>query len=395
MRTMTIDKPSGDALDDDLVKQSISSELFEPSLDSVDFLPKSSIPKPFPTPAESSVILAPTRHFLTDRGPDLPDLANFDPTKIDPTQFLCRHPRSSTPKAFPTQAERTQVREASAAADLITVQRTVHKWKGHMQCFSRALMAAIQGGHLVVAACLLGYGLQVKNIHFRRALQQRAFTFMQLFLDHGYNINHPGYPAEPGILAEDLNDEHLTRWLLDHGADPNTERINLGGKMGKTPVSLAMWRAPWSTIQLLIERGGPETLRCGHLLWYAVQRMLPDRLEVMEYLLRNGAAADVRTLQFENRPEAAFEADWVLGRGTPLHTAARGGCLDAVKMLIAWGADPTQPDTKGRLPIDEPRRRNAIKNCKDYLLNYAPGNQEGVIEYLESLAERTRAPAEA
>ncbi|KAL9017677.1 MAG: hypothetical protein Q9185_005011 [Variospora sp. 1 TL-2023] len=256
-------------------------------------------------------------------------------------------------------------------------------------------MAAIEGGHLVVAACLLGYGLQVKCIHFRPALQQRGFTFMQLFLDHGYNINDPDYPAEPEILAEDLNDEHLTRWLLDHGADPNTERISLGGKMGENPVSLAMWRAPWSTIQLLIERGGPEILRCGHLLWYAIQRMLPDRLEVMEYLLRNGAAADVRTLQFESQPEAAFQADWVLGRGTPLHTTARGGCLDTVKMLIAWGADPTQPDTKGRLPIDEARRRNAIKNCKDYLLNYTPGNQEGIIEYLKSLAERTRAPAEA
>lgn len=127
---------------------------------------------------------------------------------------------------------------------------------------------------------------------------------MQLCLDHGYNINNPGY-CDPGIFPDHFDDDQLTRWLLDHGADPNSERLCWGGKMGQTPVSVAMCRATFDTIQLLIERGGPGTFRCGHLLWYAALRRLPDRLEVMEYLLRNGAAADVTSLRYENRPEAA------------------------------------------------------------------------------------------
>ena len=300
-----------------------------------------------------------------------------------------------TRERFPEDAAKEEAQEASALGDLDTVKRITHEGRGGMDYFGPALIPAIENGHLLVAAYLLEQGLEVEGHHLQRALQQRAFPFMQLFLDHGYSINSPNYPTKPGVLAERIDDEHLTRWLLDHGADPNAERICMECKMGQTPLSIAMWRAPWSIIQLLIERGGPESLRCGHLLWHVVQRVLPDRLEVMEYLLKNGAAADVRRLQFEDRPEAARQADWVIGRGTPLHTAACNGCLDAVKLLIAWGADPAQPDSKGRLPIDEAQTRHAVKKNKDNLQYYPPGDEEGVIKYLKSLAERTEIPAQA
>eukprot|EP01018_Ginkgo_biloba_P034050 Gb_13641 [translate_table: standard] len=35
---------------------------------------------------------------------------------------------------------------------------------------------------------------------------------------------------------------------------------------------------------------------------------------------------------------------------TPLHLAARGGCLDCVRELLAWGADRIQRDSSGRIP---------------------------------------------
>ncbi|XP_058099198.1 putative E3 ubiquitin-protein ligase XBAT31 [Magnolia sinica] len=35
---------------------------------------------------------------------------------------------------------------------------------------------------------------------------------------------------------------------------------------------------------------------------------------------------------------------------TPLHLAARGGCLDSVRKLLAWGADRFQRDSSGRIP---------------------------------------------
>lgn len=262
-----------------------------------------------------------------------------------------------------------------------------------MRGFSDSLMSAISNGRMAVASYLLECGLPVQYRHFECAIQQRAYPFMQLCLDHGYNINDTGVSSTPGVLRDYLDDEHLIRWLLDHGADPNSERICLGQKMGETPVSIAMWSTPFTTIQLLIERGGLGTFRCGHLLWYACHRNLPDRLEVIDFLLRNGAAADVASLMYEDRPEAARQADWVIGRHTPLHSSASAGHLDAVKLLIAWGSDPARPDSKGRLPIDAAEKHRTIKHHPDYLRFHASDDDhEAVIDHLKSLATRNEAP---
>ncbi|KAL8840042.1 MAG: hypothetical protein Q9176_004064 [Flavoplaca citrina] len=307
------------------------------------------------------------RARLAQQGPDRPD--------VDFTQFLQKTPRCSPSLPFPPETEKIQAQEASAAGDLTTVKRVTHDWKGNMQGFSDSLMAAINNGHMA--------GVWTPG----------PVSAFRLCLDHGYNINDTGVSSTPAVLRDQLDDEYLIRWLLDHGADPNSERICLGQRMAETPVSIALWRAPNSAIKLLIERGGPGTLRCGHLLWYAVGRPRPDRVEVMEYLLRNGADADVTSLEFEDRPEAARQAEWYLGRDTPLHVAARGGHLDAVKLLIAWGADPAQSDSKGRLPIDVAEKRLSLKSLKDYSRYYPAGGDHGeVIEYLKSLATRDDSP---
>lgn len=148
------------------------------------------------------------------------------------------------------------------------------------------------------------------------------------------------------------------RWFLDHGADPNAERIGqYRYPMGETALSKSMWHASFSAIKVLLEYGGPDTTRSGNLLWYTMNRDAPYRLGVIRYLLEREAGKDLTKVVYHDRPEAARQTEYVLGRQKPLHIPARGGKLDIVKLLVARGAGPIILDSKGRLAIDEARKR--------------------------------------
>ncbi|KAI4206287.1 MAG: hypothetical protein LQ346_001183 [Caloplaca aetnensis] len=297
-------------------------------------------------------------------------------------------PSAPVISSSPPPVEFSQVQEASAAGDLATVKSILDNWERNMHSFSTALVPALENGHVNVACCLLEHGASVEGVHFKCAMEHRLYPFLELCLRHGFDINDNGFPFRPTPLAEYLGDEGMTRWLLDHGADPNAESVINGAKMGETPLSISMLYTPFSTVKLLLERGGPESIKYGHLLWYAVERKLPDRFEVLEYLLTNGAAGDLKRLQYHDRPEAAMQADWFLGRQTPLHGAARNGDLDVVKLFVAWGADPTMPDSKGRLAIDEARKQMRMKESG---IIGTTGDHEGLIEYLASLSRQAGA----
>ncbi|KAL8979062.1 MAG: hypothetical protein Q9177_006237 [Variospora cf. flavescens] len=48
-----------------------------------------------------------------------------------------------------------------------------------------------------------------------------------------------GIALQPS-LEDTYDDEKMLRWFLDHGADPNAEKVINGAKMGETPLSKAM-----------------------------------------------------------------------------------------------------------------------------------------------------------
>lgn len=305
----------------------------------------------------------------------------------------------SPAKMLQPPPEIAQIEVASAAGDLATVKGILESWADkpaeQQHCkggFGRALRPALEAGHVAVASCLLEHGIKVRSGDFRSAMQHKSYQFLELYLHHGYNINantndSDGLGFRPTPLADTLNDETMVRWFLDHGADPNAEKIGrYGYPMGETPLSRSMWNAPFDTIKLLFERGGQDSIKYGSLLWYAVNRELPDRLEVIEYLLQKGAASDLTRLMYHDRPEAARQADWVLGRQTPLHSAARDGKLDIVKLFVAWGADPTIRDSKGRLAIDEARKQLELKKTD--------GDHQGVIDYLSALSNPATPPSD-
>jgi len=48
----------------------------------------------------------------------------------------------------------------------------------------------------------------------------------------------------------------------------------------------------------------------------------------------------------------SYESLKVVGLGTPLHEAARGGRLEAALVLLEYGADPMVLDSNGRTALE-------------------------------------------
>ncbi len=153
------------------------------------------------------------------------------------------------------------------------------------------------------------------------------------------------YDATP--LAHMFTDKAMTRWFLDHDADPNAQT-----RLGITPISKALVSASFDIITSLFDHGGPDSIQHGHLLHHIIHRHSHDRLQVLEYLFAKGAPNQLNKIKYYDCPSLYEEENLIVGCGTPLHEAATSGRLDIVRSLVARGADTLMHDRKGRLPID-------------------------------------------
>ena len=140
-----------------------------------------------------------------------------------------------------------------------------------------------------------------------------------------------------------IKDIKLILWFLSHGANPNaTCGLDI------TPLSIAVRDAPFENIRILFDHGG--SIEHGQLLHFAVVRGLPDRIEVLDYLLDKGAS--INSLMYENSADS-YEQERLSGLGTPLHSAAAMGRLDMVDILLLRGANPRIENSLGKLAIEE------------------------------------------
>lgn len=119
-------------------------------------------------------------------------------------------------------------------------------------------------------------------------------------------------PLHEAVGEEDVD---RVRSLLAHGADANR-----GYRKGNGPIYISA-HGPLDIVQLLVEHGADASGTVSHntsVLQRAASSPHADRLSVVQYLLAQGA--DVN----------AADEDGM----TPLHEAARAGCLDVVRYLV-------------------------------------------------------------
>ena len=267
--------------------------------------------------------------------------------------------------------EVVQLEHASAAGDLVAVQAILRQWKEKPKCerinkdlFASSFQFTLDKGRLPIARYLVEHGVVINEAHFKLAMHKKYYAFLQLALDHGFDINKPQGDYDAAPLADTFDDIALTQWFLDHGADPNAQT-----RLGITPISKALISASFDIISLLFDQGGPDSIQHGQLLHHIVHRQNRDRLQILDYLFAKGALSQLNRIKYYDSPSLYEEENLILGCGTPLHEAATSGTLDIVRSLVVRGADPLLPDGKGRLPIDLARAA-----C-----------HTGVVEYLASL----------
>lgn len=168
----------------------------------------------------------------------------------------------------------------------------------------------------------------------------------------------------------------LTKRLLSKGADPNARN-----PLDITPLSYAVEFGSRAVIELLLASGGD--LFRGQLLHFAARRMLPDRLEVAESLLRRGL--NPSAMKFDNH-QWSYLHEKPFCLGTPLTDAAFFQTKDTAKLLLFWGADPQIKDTLGKAPWEVAASKSNIPMT--HLLRFPPSRTRLWFWYIGIRAQR-------
>ena len=105
-------------------------------------------------------------------------------------------------------AEIEKVETASASGDLTTVRtifesppfdRTLAE-RVELDYLAGSFSAALENNQLSVATYLLSKGVPINIYHFTLAIELKSYSFLQLFLDYGWDINTPIDSANPPPL---------------------------------------------------------------------------------------------------------------------------------------------------------------------------------------------------
>jgi ankyrin repeat protein len=175
---------------------------------------------------------------------------------------------------------------------------------------------------------LIGKQGGLTALHF--AARQGAFATVRTLLEKGANVNALSVSDKTSpILIAILNGHFdLAKYLLDHGADPN-----LASDAGAAPL-YAVLNVQWAPRSFYPQPRAQLQQQIGYL-------------ELMQALIDKGADVNARVqrkLWYTQYNFDLLRTDE--SGGTPFWKAAYASDVDAMKLLLAAGADPNIPTIK-------------------------------------------------
>jgi len=168
----------------------------------------------------------------------------------------------------------------------------------------------------------------------------------------GANVNAKNKFGTSAIReAAIVGSAQILNVLIKAGADPNTTNPE-----GETPLMDAARSGKVDAAKVLVEGGAELNPKEGFggqsaLMWAAAQ----SQAEMVKYLVSKGADVNARGVVRNWERKVITEPrpkDMNQGGFTPLLYAAREGCLDCAKYLIAGGADPEIADPHVVAPLN-------------------------------------------
>ena len=161
------------------------------------------------------------------------------------------------------------------------------------------------------------------------AARQGHLDTVKAFVERGVDVNqvNPGDSTTALMIATVNGRFDVAMYLVDRGANPNLEQSN-----GATPL-YAVFDTRWA----------PKS-EYPNPLYYAAQRT--DYLQLARALLDRGADPNLRLKRKvwytnQNNDQSGIDETG----GTPFWRAAYAADVDAMKLLVAYGADSTIPTT--------------------------------------------------
>jgi ankyrin repeat protein len=187
---------------------------------------------------------------------------------------------------------------------------------------------------------LVGFWGGLAPMHL--AARQGEIESVKALVDAGADVNQRGAgdPVTPLLIATMNGHFDLAKYLLDKGADPNAAQSN-----GVEPLYAAL-NCQWAAKALYPQ---PRAYEQQHTSY----------LDLMETLLEKGADPNARLTKKVWYAQYDFDQSGVDETGsTPFWRAAYGADVDAMKLLLKYGADPniTTMRSAGRVRVGDATR---------------------------------------